>query len=50
MWVEQVLWDGVWVVGADVGDGDDRVNALLMGGEAEFDGSRGYDLFNHKGP
>ena len=49
MWVKQALQDGVWVVGADIGDGDDRVNPLFMGGEAEFDGGGGYDLFDHKG-
>ncbi len=48
-WVEWVLQDVVWVVGADVGDGDDRVDSSLMGGEAEFDSGRGYDLFDHKG-
>ena len=37
------------MVGADVGDGDDGVDSSLTGGEVEFDGSRGYDLFNHKG-
>ena len=49
MQVEWVLWDGVWVVGADVGDGDDRVDPSFAGGEAEFDGGSGYDLFDYKG-
>ena len=46
MQVKQVLQDGVW---ADIGDGDDQVNPLFAGGEVEFDGSGGYNLFNHKG-
>ena len=33
----------------DVGDEDDRVNPFFMGGEAEFDGSGRYDLFDYKG-
>ncbi len=49
MQVEQVLQDGVWAVGADVGDGDDRVNPLFTGGEVEFDGSGRYNLFDYKG-
>src|SRR5258708_7175151 len=39
----------MWVVGADVGDGDDGVDSLLTGGEAEFDDDGGYNLFDHKG-
>src|SRR5258707_1990570 len=38
-----------WAVGADIGDRDDRVNPLFMGGEAEFESGGGYDLFDHKG-
>ncbi len=49
MWVKWVLQDGVWVVGVDVGDRDDRMNPSFAGGEAEFDSSRGYNLFDHKG-
>ena len=49
MWVKQALQDGVWVVGADIGDGDDWVDSLLVGGEVEFDSGRGYDFFDHKG-
>ena len=49
MWVKQALQDGVWVVGADIGDRDDRVYSSLAGGEVEFDSDRGYDLFDHKG-
>ncbi len=37
------------MVGVDIGHGDDRVDSLLMGGEAEFDGGRGYNLFDHEG-
>src|SRR5260221_10002097 len=49
MWVKWALRDGVWAVGADVGDRDDRVDSSFMGGEAEFDSGRGYDFFDHKG-
>ncbi len=48
----QVKWtfqNGVWVVGADVGDRDDWVDSSFVGQQVEFDGGRGYDLFNHKG-
>src|SRR5258707_14910742 len=41
--------NGVWVVGVDIGDGDDWMDSMFVGREAEFDGSRGYDLFNLKG-
>src|SRR5258707_4776607 len=44
-----MFWNGVWVVGADIGDGDDWMDSMFTGGEAEFDGSRGYDLFDLKG-
>ena len=37
------------MVGADVGDRDDRVNPSFVGGEVEFDGGSGYDLFDYKG-
>ena len=32
VWVEQALWDGVWVVGADIGDGDDQGGFLTCRG------------------
>src|SRR5258708_10868215 len=44
-----MFWNGVWVVGVDIGDGDDWVDSTCMGGEVEFDGGRGYDLFDLKG-
>ncbi len=50
MWIRWVSGDGVWVVGADVGDGDDGVDSSLTGGEAEFDDGGGYNLLITKGP
>src|SRR5260221_9491288 len=44
-----MFWNGVCVVGADIGDRDDWVDSLFMGRQVEFDGGRGYDLFDHKG-
>src|SRR5258705_10178935 len=41
--------NGVWVVGADIGDRDDWMDSTFAGREVEFDGSRGYDLFDLKG-
>ena len=37
------------MVGADIGDGDDWMDSTFVGGEAEFDGGRGYNLFDLKG-
>ena len=37
------------MVGVDIGDGDDRMDSTFAGGEVEFDGGRGYDLFDLKG-
>ena len=31
VWVEWVLWDGVWVVGADIGDRDNWVDSSFAG-------------------
>ncbi len=41
--------NGVWVVGADIGGGDDQMDSTFTGREAEFDSGRGYDLFDLKG-
>ena len=41
--------NGVWVVGVDIGDGDDWMDSMFVGREAEFDGGRGYNLFDLKG-
>src|SRR5258707_5257500 len=35
--------------GADIGDGDDWMDSMFAGREAEFDSGRGYDLFDLKG-
>ena len=48
-WVQQTFLNGIGVVGADIGDGDDWVDPSFVGGEVEFDGSGRYNLFNHKG-
>ncbi len=37
------------MVGADVGDRDDRVDSSFAWGEAEFDSGGGHNLFDHKG-
>ena len=48
MWIKGASGDGVWVVGVDVGDRDGWMDSSFPGREAEFDGSRGYNLFDLK--
>ena len=44
-----MLSNFIWDVGADAGDGHDRVDVLLLCREAEFDGGRRDDLGDGEG-
>ena len=45
----QMLSNFIWDVGADAGDGYDRVDVLLLCREAEFDSGWGDNLGNGEG-
>ncbi len=47
MGVKWMIQNGVWVVGADIGDRDDQMDSTFAGREAEFDGVDGVGALNH---